>query len=218
MGLDMKQIITLTLILLSISTHAEQTVIHDYTDARENYFYDKLYIGTTGESLYCGINRPLDNATGGGRSLEHVMPAIWMANHFECETRDCDHPIYKHAEGDLHNLWLAVRSINSSRKNNLYGEVDGDRRFDYCPDFERTYSPDPVRIEPRNVVKGNVARTLFYMSSEYKFDLKGMKPMLKRWNRLDPPNEHEHWRNDRIFELQGTRNKFIDNYLLGNSL
>jgi len=38
------------------------------------------------------------------------------------------------------------------------------------------------------------------------------------WNRLDPPEEYEHWRNDLIFELQGTRNKFIDNYFLGNAL
>ena len=60
------------------------------------------------------------------------------------------------------------------------------------------------------------ARSLFYMKDE--FDLKGMLPMLKRWNRIDPPAEHEHWRNERIFELQGTRNKFIDNYHLGNSL
>jgi len=56
------------------------------------------------------------------------------------------------------------------------------------------------------------------MNDEYGFDLRGMLPMLKAWNRLDPPNEHEHWRNERIFALQGTRNKFIDNYHLGNSL
>ena len=34
---------------------AGQTVIQNYNDARDNYFYDKLYTGNTGESLYCGI-------------------------------------------------------------------------------------------------------------------------------------------------------------------
>ena len=35
--------------LISISAFAEQTVINDYDDARDNYFYDQLYIGTIGE-------------------------------------------------------------------------------------------------------------------------------------------------------------------------
>lgn len=195
---------------------AEQNIINDYHDARDNYFYDKLYIGVVGESLYCGESRPI--SVGNGRSLEHVMPADWMAEHFGCPNRnECDNQTYKHAEGDLHNLWIAVRSINSSRSDNLFGEIDGERRFDYCPKFERTYGSD-VLVEPRDSVKGNIARSLFYMHDEYRFDLKGMKLMLKRWNRLDPPAEHEHWRNERIFELQGTRNKFIDNFYLGNSL
>ena len=212
----MKSTITLILFLPTYLL-AEQTVINDYNDARNNYFYDQLYVGTVGESLYCGESRPL--SVGGGKSLEHVMPADWMAEHFGCPNRnECDNTTYKHAEGDLHNLWLALRNINSSRSDNLFGEIDGERRFSYCPDFERTYSPNPVFIEPRNSVKGNIARSLFYMHDEYGFDLKGMKPMLKRWNRLDPPNEHEHWRNERIFELQGTRNKFIDDFHLGNSL
>ena len=84
------------------------------------------------------------------------------------------------------------KSINSSRSDHLYGEIEGERRFTYCPEFERTYSPDPVLVEPRDSVKGNIARSLFYMHDEYGFDLKGMKPMLKRWNRLDLPNEHKY--------------------------
>lgn len=214
----MKHIIPL-FFLLPAYLLAEQTVINDYSDARDNYFYNQLYVGTVGESLYCGEPRPI--SVGSGRSLEHVMPADWMAEHFGCPNRnECDSQTYKHAEGDLHNLWLAVKSINSSRSDNLYGEIsdsEGEARFSYCPEFIRTYGSNVV-IEPRDSVKGNIARSLFYMNDEYGFDLKGMKPMLKRWNRLDPLAEHEHWRNERIFMLQGTRNKFIDNYHLGNSL
>lgn len=214
----MKQILLL-IFLLPSHILAEQTVINNYEDARDNYFYNKLYIETTGESLYCGEARPI--SVGNGRSLEHIMPADWMAEHFGCPNRnECDNQTYKHAESDLHNLWLAVKSINSSRSDNLYGEIpngEGEARFDYCPEFNRTYGSDAI-VEPRDSVKGNIARSLFYMHDEYGFDLKGMKPMLKRWNRLDKPNEHEHWRNERIFELQRTRNKFIDNLHLGNSL
>jgi len=50
--------------LVSFTVTAEQTVITDYDDARDNYFYDLLYIGTTGESLYCGIERPIQDNIG----------------------------------------------------------------------------------------------------------------------------------------------------------
>jgi len=215
-----KTLAILCLAFLVPSLQAEQTVIQGYDDARDNYFYDRLYTDNIGESLYCGINRPI-SAIGKQPSLEHVMPADWMAEYFGCPNRDCDNPTYKHAEGDLHNLWLAVKNINSSRSDNLFGEIpegQGESRFDYCPLFVRTYSPNAIVVEPRDSVKGNIARSLFYMRSVYGFDLKGMLPMLKRWNRFDPPGEHEHWRNERIHKLQGTRNKFIDNYHLGNSL
>jgi deoxyribonuclease-1 len=154
------------------------------------------------------------------RISSHFLIKHHLAEHFGCPNRnDCNNTTYKHAEGDLHNLWLAVKNINSSRSDHLFGETDeGEARFDYCPLFVRTYSPNPIVVEPRDSVKGNIARSLFYMRDEYGFELKGMLPMLKRWNRLDPPAEHEHWRNERIFELQGTRNKFIDNFHLGNSL
>lgn len=211
----MKKVL-LIILFMPFTLMAEQTVIRDYNDARDNFFYDQLYVGSVGESLYCGITRPI--TVGGGKSLEHVMPADWMAEHFGCPNRDCNNSTYKHAEGDLHNLWLAVKNINSSRSDNLFGEVEGENRFSYCPDFERSYSPNPALVEPRDAVKGNIARSLLYMHDEYGFDLKGMLPMLKRWNRSDPPDENEHWRNDRINTLQGTRNKFIDNYYLANSM
>ena len=39
-----------------------------------------------------------------------------MAEHFWLPNRnECDNAIYKHAEGDLHSLWLAVKNTNSSR-------------------------------------------------------------------------------------------------------
>ena len=45
--------------LLAVTVSAEQILINDYEDARNNYFYDQLYVGTTGESLYCAIERPI---------------------------------------------------------------------------------------------------------------------------------------------------------------
>ena len=210
------------LFLFPIITFAGgQIVISDYEDARENYFWSQLYINTKGESLYCGLNRPFPQAEK--ESIEHVYAADWMADYFGCANRNCDHPDYKRAEGDLHNLWPELQRINSSRGKSLYNEIEPDqKRFtNLCDDYERSSKSGdiPAYVEPRELVKGNVARSIFYMHTEYGLPITGdMKGMLKRWNRLDPPGEHEHWRNDLIFELQGTRNQFIDNYFLVNSL
>ena len=118
LGIRQIQKILAILCLIFVSgLQAEQTVITNYDEARDNYFYDQLYTGTIGESLYCGITRPI-SAIGKRRTLEHVMPAQWMAEHFSCPDRDhCNNTTYKHAEADLHNLWLAVSNINSSRSN-----------------------------------------------------------------------------------------------------
>ena len=206
----MKKII-FAIIFIPSTLFAEQTVINSYNDAKNNYFYTKLYVNNTGVSLYCGIQRPIK--IGGGRSIEHVMPASWIAQHFGCSNRDCNKIHYKYAEADLHNLWIAVRNINSSRSNFIFGEIKGENRFDYCPAFERTYNSKFNIVEPRDSVKGDIARSLLYMNAEYGVTLKGMLLMLKEWSRLDPPDEHENWRNERINQLQGTRNKFIDDYI-----
>jgi hypothetical protein len=55
------------------------------------------------------------------------------------------------------------------------------------------------------------------MHVEYKLDLRGMLPLLQRWNLADLPNRHEKWRNDEIEKLQGIRNRFIDDRALSFS-
>jgi deoxyribonuclease I len=67
-------------------------------------------------------------------------------------------------------------------------------------------------------VRGDIARSLFYMHVEYDLDLKGMLLMLKRWNTAEPPNANERWRNNRIEELERVRNRFIDDYRLADQL
>lgn len=73
-------------------------------------------------------------------------------------------------------------------------------------------------VEPRKAVRGDIARSLFYMHVEYELDLKGMLPMLKRWHSADPPNAHERWRNNQIEKLEGIRNRFIDDRTLVDQL
>jgi deoxyribonuclease-1 len=135
----------------------------------------------------------------------------------------CPIPAYGFAEGDLHNLWPAIGAINSSRGDKPYGEIPGNKRTlppsvaDLNCDYERTTGADAV-VEPRDAVKGEIARSLFYMHTEYGLDLKGMLPMLKRWNAGDPPINKERARNNKIEQLERVRNKFIDDPTLADQL
>ena len=212
-------IVLISLLIPVLSWAGGQHVIPDYDTAREEYFWPELY-PDGGKSLYCDIKFD----AGERLSVEHVLPASWMAKHHNCIDRNhCDVPDFLRAYGDLHNLWPADGGINSSRGNLEFKILPGEtnRRFTHkCPDYERPAKSSTTQafVEPQDDVKGDIARSLFYMHSEYEFSLKGMLPMLKKWNRKDKPDEHEHWRNEKIEEIQGTRNPFIDNYHLGNSL
>lgn len=189
------------------SAAAQQTVIPNYATARDSFFWPQLY-ANGGESIYCAAMF----GPGERLTVEHAYPASWIAEMNGCPNRtECDVPAYLFAEADLHNLWPALGRINSSRGSLAFGEIEPDRhRFsDICDDYERTSGADAI-VEPRDSVKGDLARSLLYMSIMYDLPLFDMGPMLMQWHADDPPDEIERIRNDEIERLQGTRNPFID--------
>lgn len=196
------------LFMLPACVWAEQTVIDDYEDARDDHFWPELY-EDAGQTIYCNIE--FDGREG--MTVEHVYAAQWMAEAVGCPNRqNCDSTLFHHAEADLHNLWPANGRINSSRGDKLFSEIPGEdqRRFeDICPDYERTSGAAAV-VEPQDSVKGDIARSIFYMVFFYDFPLHGMGPMLLRWHEADPPDAEEIRRNDEIEDIQDTRNPFID--------
>lgn len=185
------------------------------------------------ECFYTGFriktSRKYDN--GKGWNKEHVWPQ--GRGNFG---RDWG------AGGDLHALVACDASINSSR---------GDRNFDYGTDIKidatghesdgnlgETDCKTGRNIwEPRDEVKGDVARIIFYMAvrysgdmvdtefEEYEPDLEivdeivsqgfdepimGKLSTLLLWHYNDPVSERERQRNDAVFALQGNRNPFVD--------
>jgi predicted extracellular nuclease/endonuclease I len=126
---------------------------------------------------------------------------------------------------DIHHLRPTDISINSSR-----GNLDFDNS-----DSPLSESPinsvDDDSFEPRDDVKGDVARMMFYMDTRYEGSGSDSTPDLQlvnritttsesklgwlctlaAWNVADPVDASEQLRNDRIYELQGNRNPFTDN-------
>jgi endonuclease I/PKD repeat protein len=124
---------------------------------------------------------------------------------------------------DLHHLRPTDPDVNSSR-----GNLDFDNGGSQHSIATGCYY-DNDSWEPRDEVKGDVARMIFYMATRYEgeggeLDLTvvdavntypapehGKLSTLLEWNQQDPPDEFEQTRNDRIYEnWQGNRNPFVD--------
>ncbi|WP_304518695.1 endonuclease I family protein [Clostridium sp. CM028] len=124
---------------------------------------------------------------------------------------------------DLHHLRPADVSVNSAR-GNLDFDMGG------TPNSEAPLcKSDSDSFEPRDSVKGDIARMLFYMAIRYEgehgevnLELNeltnnntapyiGKLSVLLQWNAQDPVDAFERHRNDVIYKnYQHNRNPFID--------
>ena len=137
--------------------------------------------------------------------------------------------------------WATARGhpANSSKHSNYGYNHGGDEVFDKskgCLNRRAStrLSRENQSFEPPDRAKGQVARMLFYMDVRYESgddvppesmpdlslkagNVKVKEPWighlckLLEWNRQYPPPPFEQRRNDRVMELQGNRNPFIDN-------
>jgi len=123
---------------------------------------------------------------------------------------------------DLHHLRPEDVTVNSTRGNKDFD--NGGSAVAQCPDC----FTDADSFEPRDAVKGSVARGLMYMAVRYEggdgfADLElndsvnGTTPYLGKisvllaWSAADPPTAAERARNDLVYtQYQGNRNPFID--------
>ena len=165
------------------------------------------------------VNAAQEYNSGKGWSREHV----WAKSHGDFGTT-------KGTGTDVHNLRPCDISVNSARGNKDFdsgGElyVDGDGSTQ-----NRT---DNDSWEPRNEVKGDVARILFYMAVRYEGDngepdlelvdevntyslnedgkgYHGKLSTLLEWHKTDPVDSFEINRNNVIYSYQQNRNPFID--------
>lgn len=189
-------------------------------DVFTHLFWRKLY-AQGGWSLYCGYRFDGNgNTEGSGKVLiEHIYPTSWIYKQLDCKNRQqcrsAKGTRFQQMETDLHNMYPVWWEIKSTNHNTRYGEIAGeDWRFEDC-DYERRGGV----TEPRPIARGNVARTIFYMYSEYGLPIdQAMFENLKQWNRQDPPSTQEAQRNDRIEHIQGKRNAFIDDPALAETI
>lgn len=127
---------------------------------------------------------------------------------------------------DIHHLRACDRSVNTDRSNLFYD--NGGEAHDEAT--ECNYDEDSW--EPRDAVKGDIARMILYMAvcyegedgdpdlemtddmsyskDNYTAPFFGKLSTLLSWNESDPVDDTEKARNEKVYTIQGNRNPFID--------
>jgi endonuclease I len=202
-----------------------RAALHDIIDDHIEYSYDDLrdfILMDTDEDpdnpnniilLYTG--RSQNKNTFGGGTDDWNREHVWAKSHGgfgnnpPCGT-------------DAHHIRPTDVSVNGSR-----GNKDFDNGGTQHPEATGCYYTE-YTWEPRDEVKGDVARMIFYMEVRYEGtagepDLEvvdwvntspdpehGKFSTLYEWHQQDPPDAFEINRNNVIYSYQNNRNPFID--------
>jgi len=184
--------------------------IENYREAK-SLFWQKVY--PKGYTLYCNVK--ITQFRRDEINIEHVFPMAWVKNSLKCGTRDeCRRTssLFNTIESDMHNLYPSLAKLNYARQAYRFGVIKGEQRnFGKKCDFE--ISKQYRVAEPMPKVRGEVARAMFYMEDRYEqlFLYEKQADILLKWHKSDPPSKEEKRRNDKIEQIQGNRNPYIDN-------
>ena len=163
--------------------------------------------------LYTG--RSQSKTSFGGNADDWNREHVWAKSHGDFG----DNPP---CGTDAHHIRPTDASVNSAR-----GNLDFDDGGSQHSEATGCYY-DGNSWEPRDEVKGDVARMIFYMAVRYEGEngepnlemaddvntspqpLHGKMSTLLAWHQQDPPDSFEQNRNDVIYSYQNNRNPFVD--------
>ncbi|MET9110707.1 endonuclease I family protein [Streptomyces zhihengii] len=201
-----------------------KAALHTIVAEQTKLSYDQVWdaLKTTDEDpadaskvidLYTG--RSLPKSDNGGGEDQWNREHVWAKSHGDFGT----------ATGpgtDIHHLRPTDVSVNSTRGNKDFDNGGGE-----VGEAPGNHTDDDS-FEPRDAVKGDVARMILYMAVRYDGDdgfadlepndqvdngsapAIGRLSVLKQWSAEDPPDSLEQNRNEAIFGIQKNRNPFID--------
>lgn len=115
------------------------------------------------------------------------------------------------AKSDLHHLFPTDSKANSTRSSYPFGKVE---KVQWSSPNGAKFGTDAQGrkvFEPPDSHKGNVARAMFYFSSEYSKHIPPEEEsVLREWNKLDAVDSAEIERNRKISTIQGNVNQFVE--------
>lgn len=166
----------------------------------------------------CGFKYRKNKSRSERIEWEHIVPAWHFGHQLQCwqnggrlHCRKTNEQ-FRQMEADMHNLVPAIGEINGDRSNYKYSMVSGEPRAYGTPvNMEIVFKS---RIaEPPESVQGDIARTYFYMAKRYNLQISAQqKQLFIAWNNLDPVDDWERQKNQRVKAIQGDENTFITDY------
>ncbi|MFL5348681.1 MAG: endonuclease I family protein [Hyalangium sp.] len=115
------------------------------------------------------------------------------------------------AKSDLHHLFPVDSKANGTRGNFPFGKV---AKVQWSSPSGAKFGLDAQGrkvFEPPDAHKGDVARAMFYFSSEYNKHIPPEEEsVLREWNKLDAVDAAELDRDQRIAAIQGNVNQFVE--------
>lgn len=215
-------------LLDSLAAHYRPGVVLDYAHARDT-LYAKILAADddTLRCIYSGYALWLDptqdptqyiylNGSPLGMNTEHAYPQAMGASE-------------GNARSDMHHLFPARIPVNEARGNSPYADIPdaltqqwfrGAQVFTSQPATNKDqYSESRTgQFEPREAVKGDLARAVFYFYTMYRAQANAadpnyfalQRPTLCLWNALDPADSAELVKTWRIAPYQeGKPNPFV---------
>jgi deoxyribonuclease-1 len=231
-------LIILFLIFLSSQAFSQNTQITSFSKSKKLLM--KLYKDNP-VTLYCGCSFkgkkpnlsscgyiPKKNNKRANRiEWEHVVPAHafgqsfseWRNGHPKCvkkngkkfKGRKCAGKVneeYRRMQADMFNLYPAIGEVNGRRSNYSMALIKGAKRDVGTGDVEI----ENKKVEPKESIRGEIARTYLYMDSVYPgrgIISKKNRKLFDAWNKSDTVDEWECERAKRIERIQGNRNEVV---------
>ena len=240
MFIKLLKILSTIVAILILSSHAssQNTQISSFSKSKKlllKVYKDNpvtLYCGCSFKGKKpnlssCGYIPKKDRKRANRIEWEHVVPAHafgqsfseWRSGHPKCVSkkgkkfkgRKCAQKVneeYRMMQADMFNLFPAIGEVNGRRSNYSMGIIEGEKReFGKC-DVEIKSR----KVEPREEIRGEIARTYMYMDSVYPgrgiISKKNWK-LFEAWHKSEPVDEWECERARRIEKIQGNRNEIV---------
>ena len=193
-------------------------IMYSIIDLQDNNLLKGIY---TNYSITLNLNEdPSTNAYEQHINCEHSWPQSMGAGS-------------EPQKSDMHHLYPCKDNVNSSRGNKPYGEID-DQNTDkwFRLDTDQTNIPntnideysevdfDGNLFEPRESVKGNISRGMFYFYTIYENDadqnfFDQQKEDLYLWHRIDPADQNEL---SRTFAIANYQNNIPNPFVVDSTL
>lgn len=229
----MRLIISILLLIAGISTVAD--TIFDYYKGKSGHELKNAISVYNRPSILLpnnAIDAEVENLCGNGigNCVEYIVPIQWWQNTVN----------YKDTiKRNLFNLTLMPLVVEKQRGQSPMGDITKKVVVDadgWAMGHSELYGITAAFVEPPDHLKGDIARSIFYMATLYPstfwgnyamavFD-DGVYPTLSsygqslymKWHHADPVDEIERQRVKTIAQIQGASNPFVEYPLLADYL